>query len=83
MTSKKTNSQRGKLDSNDPCAQGEFLRDAMLKMDKNRGLFADRFGTTKKTLNNWLEPPESKEFRKMSRMAWKYISETLKWEGLT
>jgi hypothetical protein len=67
-------------DHNDPLSQGEFLRDAMRRMGKKRGPFAERFAATQKSLDNWLAPPGSKEFRKMPRMAWKYISEALVWE---
>jgi hypothetical protein len=61
----------------DALSQGSFLRDAMRALGKNRGDFAARFGVTKKSIDNWLAPPESKEFRRMPRIAWLYIAEAL------
>lgn len=64
--------------SDKPIAQQEFLRNAMAALDMTRDAFADRIGTTRRRLDNWLLPSESKGFREMDEMAWKFIREILK-----
>jgi aspartate carbamoyltransferase catalytic subunit len=58
--------------------QQEFLRDAMRRLDMTREQFAERLGTKKRRLDNWLVPSESSEFREMDEMAWKFVREILK-----
>lgn len=58
-------------------AQQQFLRDAMTKLDMTRDEFADRIGTNRRRLDNWLLPSDSKGFREMDEMAWKFIREIL------
>jgi len=60
-----------------PKPQQEFLRDAMQKLRMTRPQFADRIGTKARTLDNWLLPSESNEFRTMPDMVWKFVSEIL------
>jgi DNA-binding transcriptional regulator YiaG len=60
-----------------PKSQQEFLREAMATLGLTREQFADRIGTKKRGLDNWLLPSESKEFRPMPEMAWKFIREIL------
>ncbi len=64
-------------DEADAEAQGAFLRDAMRRLRKSRTEFAERFGVSKKSLDNWLAPQYSAEFRRMPLMAWKFIRETV------
>ncbi|NHZ99116.1 transcriptional regulator [Massilia sp. CCM 8734] len=61
-----------------PIAQQEFLRDAMNTLNMTRDEFADRIGTNRRRLDNWLLPSESSGFREMDEMAWKFIREILK-----
>jgi len=60
-----------------PIPQQDFLRDAMVALDMTRDQFADRIGTSRRRLDNWLLPSESKGFRKMDEMAWKFTREIL------
>ena len=60
-----------------PIPQQEFLRDAMAALDMTREQFADRIGTSRRRLDNWLLPSDSKGFREMDEMAWKFIREIL------
>ena len=60
-----------------PQTQQEFLRDAMATLDLTREQFAERIGAKKRALDNWLLPSDSKEFRAMPDMAWKFIREIL------
>lgn len=60
-----------------PKTQQEFLRDAMDRLGMTREEFADRIGTKKRGLDNWLLPSDSKEYRSMPDMAWKFIREIL------
>lgn len=57
--------------------QQEFLRDAMQRLGMTREQFAYRIGTAKRRLDNWLVPSESKEFREMDGMVWKFVREIL------
>ncbi|WDD90250.1 transcriptional regulator (plasmid) [Burkholderia sp. FERM BP-3421] len=49
----------------------------MSVLDMSREEFAERIGAKKRTIENWLQPSESAEFRTMPEMAWKFISEIL------
>jgi len=57
--------------------QQEFLRDAMRRLNMTREQFAERIGTAKRRLDNWLVPSESKEFREMDGIVWKFVREIL------
>lgn len=57
--------------------QQKFLRHAMAVLGMTREEFAERIGAKKRGLDNWLLPTESKEFRGMPEMAWKFIREIL------
>lgn len=58
-------------------SQQEFLRDAMRQLDMTRPQFAERIGTKARTLDNWLLPSDSNEFRAMPDMVWKFVREIL------
>lgn len=64
--------------------QQEFLRDAMSQLGYTRMQLAERIcppggaTRTKRRIDNWLLPSESKEFRKMDEIVWMYIKEILK-----
>ncbi|WP_454727859.1 MULTISPECIES: transcriptional regulator [Cupriavidus] len=60
-----------------PVPQQDFLRAAMATLAMDRLTFAQRFGVTKRALDNWLLPDGSKQGRPMPGMAWKYIGEVL------
>jgi aspartate carbamoyltransferase catalytic subunit len=63
--------------TNKPIPQQEFLRGAMASLGMTRDQFADRIGTSRRRLDNWLLPSESQGFREMDEMAWKFIREIL------
>lgn len=60
---------------NQPTSQQEFLREAMSRLSMTRERFAVRLGTSKRRLDNWLAPSDSKEFREMDSMVWKFVRE--------
>jgi hypothetical protein len=60
-----------------PKSQQDFLRETMATLGLTREQFAERIGAKKRGLDNWLLPSESKEFRAMPDMAWKFIREIL------
>lgn len=57
--------------------QQDFLRDAMLRLNMTRQKFANRIGASKRALDNWLLPTESKGFRPMPETVWTLIREIL------
>ena len=59
-------------------AQQDFLRDAMLRLNMTRQKFADRLGASKRALDNWLLPTDSKGFRPMPETVWTLIREILR-----
>lgn len=59
-------------------AQQDFLRDAMVRLNMTRQIFADRIGASKRALDNWLLPTESKGFRPMPETVWTLIREILR-----
>jgi len=60
-----------------PISQQDFLRTAMTALNMTRDQFADRLGTSRRRLDNWLLPVGSKGFREMDEMAVKFIHEIL------
>lgn len=60
-----------------PVTQQEFLRGAMKQLDMTRNEFAERIGATRRGMDNWLLPAESKGFRAMPDSMWKFIREIL------
>ena len=59
-------------------AQQDFLRDAMQRQNMTRQKFADRIGASKRALDNWLLPTDSKGFRPMPDTVWMLIREILR-----
>lgn len=57
--------------------QQELLRYAMNVLGFTRKQLADRIGTTKRALDNWLTPSTSTESREMPEMARRFILELL------
>jgi len=57
--------------------QQEFLKYAIKRLSMTREEFANRIGTTERRINNWMLPSESKGYRSMDDMVWKYIREIL------
>ena len=57
--------------------QQDFLRQAMESLGMTRDAFAKRFTVPRRTLDKWMLPNESNDFRPMPDMARAYISEVL------
>ncbi len=63
--------------------QQEFLREAMLKLGGlTRKDFAARLGCAQRTLDKWLLPPTSNDFRNMDETVWVLVREILAHEQL-
>jgi hypothetical protein len=58
-----------------PPRQQDFLRYAMKVLGMTRDGFSTRLSTSRRSLDNWLQPSESKEYRPMPDMAWRFIRE--------
>ena len=53
----------------------------MRRLGMTREQFAERIGTAKRRVDNWLVPSESKEFREMDPIVWKFVCEILEKEA--
>ena len=58
-------------------SQQEFLRDAMERLGMTREAFAERICASKRRLDTWLLPSESKGFRELDPTIWQFIREIL------
>ncbi len=61
-------------------SQQEFLREAMGSLGMTRAAFAKRISVPEKTLDKWLAPSETTDFRNMPEVVWAYVREILMWE---
>lgn len=61
--------------------QQEFLREAMGSLGMTRAAFAKRISVPEKTLDKWLSPSETTDFRNMPEVVWAYVREILVWEA--
>jgi aspartate carbamoyltransferase catalytic subunit len=57
--------------------QQVLLRDAMRRLDMTRDAFAERIGSRRRTLDTWLLPDDSSEFRAMPEVARRFVQEIL------
>jgi len=62
--------------------QQEFLRSAMAELDMTRDAFSTRLGCARRTLDKWLLPQTSNDFRNMDEAMWKFVREILAHEKL-
>lgn len=62
--------------------QQDFLRAAMAELDMTRDRFCERLGCARRTLDKWLLPQTSKDFRNMDEAMWKFVREILAHEKL-
>ncbi len=60
-------------------AQQVFLRDAMAILGMTRAEFAQRISVPSKTLDKWLAPAGTSDFRNMPDVVWAYVREILDW----
>lgn len=74
-------STQNRLTMSKTLKQQDFLREAMTTLGLTREQFAARLGTSKRRVDNWLLPSESKEFRSMDDMVWNFVREILKNNG--
>lgn len=61
--------------------QQEFLRAAMTELGMTRDSFCGRLGCSRRTLDKWLLPASSKDFRNMNETIWNLVREILKHHG--
>jgi DNA-binding transcriptional regulator YiaG len=59
--------------------QQELLRDAMDELGMTRAEFATRLSVAVRTLDKWLLPAESPDFRAMPEMGKAYVREIVGW----
>ncbi|KVQ00040.1 aspartate carbamoyltransferase catalytic chain [Burkholderia ubonensis] len=62
-------------------AQQEFLREAMQALGLTRAAFATRISVPEKTLNKWLAPANTGDYRNMPDVVWAYVREILVWDA--
>lgn len=62
--------------------QQVFLRAAMAELDMTRDVFCVRLGCARRTLDKWLLPSTSKDFRSMEETIWVLVREILAHEAL-
>ncbi|WP_439672898.1 helix-turn-helix domain-containing protein [Cupriavidus necator] len=64
-----------------PAIQQDLLREAMNQLGMTREEFAARLSVSKRTLDKWLLPNESTDFRALPDMGRAYIQEILTWHS--
>ncbi len=64
-----------------PATQQDLLREAMNQLGMTREEFAARLSVSKRTLDKWLLPSESSDFRALPEMGRAYIQEILTWRS--
>lgn len=57
--------------------QQEFLRDAISTLGMTRAEFAQRISVPIKTLDKWLAPLDTSDFRNMPDVVWSYVREII------
>lgn len=62
--------------------QQEFLRSAMTELNMTREAFCGRLGCARRTLDKWLLPAASKDYRNMDETIWNLVREILAHEKL-
>ncbi|MEX3859406.1 putative transcriptional regulator [Paraburkholderia youngii] len=62
-------------------SQQEFLRDAMQSLGLTRSGFAKRISVPEKTLDKWLAPVNTSDYRNMPDVVWAYVREILIWNA--
>lgn len=62
--------------------QQDFLRAAMAELNMTRDKFCVRLGCARRTLDKWLLPSTSKDFRSMEETVWVLVREILAHESL-
>ena len=62
-------------------SQQEFLKGAIQRLGMTRASFAQRISVPEKTLDKWLAPAGTSDFRKMPDMVWTYVIEILAWDA--
>lgn len=62
--------------------QQEFLQTAMRELEMTREAFAARLGCAKRTLDKWLLPDTSNDYRAMNETVWNLVREILAHEKL-
>src|SRR5690625_4813384 len=63
-------------------AQQVFLRDAMRRLNLTRDVFSARIGVKRRTLDSWLLPESSQDFRVMPEVVRRFVTEIVENEAL-
>jgi hypothetical protein len=64
-----------------PLSQQEFLKDAIQRLGMTRVGFAKRISVPEKTLDKWLAPVGTCDFRPLPEVVWSYVREILMWDA--
>lgn len=62
-------------------SQQEFLKDAIQRLGLTRAGFAKRISVPEKTLDKWLAPAGTSDFRPLPEVVWSYVREILEWDA--
>jgi hypothetical protein len=62
--------------------QPDFLREAMATLNMTRDQFCERLGCAQRTLDKWLLPSDSNDFRTMGETIWVLVREVIEHERL-
>ncbi|CAB3772665.1 transcriptional regulator [Paraburkholderia humisilvae] len=62
-------------------SQQEFLRASMTELGMTRSAFAQRISVPVKTLDKWMAPANTTDFRNMPDVVWAYVREILEWDS--
>ena len=62
--------------------QQQFLREAMNELGMTRDAFSARLACPKRTLDKWLLPEPSNDYREMDEAMWQFVREVLAHERL-
>jgi hypothetical protein len=62
-------------------SQQKFLKDAIQRLGMTRAGFAKRISVPEKTLDKWLAPTDTSDFRNMPDVVWAYVREILAWNA--
>ncbi|MGN6318698.1 transcriptional regulator [Trinickia sp.] len=67
------------MEQSSTLSQQEFLKGAIQRLGMTRASFAQRISVPEKTLDKWLAPAGTSDFRNMPDVVWAYVREILEW----
>lgn len=63
--------------------QQDFLREALARLKMSRTELANRLGISQKTLNNWMAPENTSDYRTLPKIARNYLIDLIFWDRVT